>query len=58
MTYVLRLALLAPDIVNAIPDGRQGSEVTLARVLEYPCSSIDGRSPFTFLPQQSIGEDQ
>ncbi|WP_238365462.1 hypothetical protein [Mesobacterium pallidum] len=34
MTRVLRLTLLAPDIVAAILDGKQGSEVTLARVLE------------------------
>jgi hypothetical protein len=34
MTRVLRLTLLAPDIVEAIVDGRLGSEVTLARVLE------------------------
>jgi hypothetical protein len=34
MTRVLRLTLLAPDIVEAILDGNQGSEVTLARVLE------------------------
>ena len=34
MTRVLRLTLLAPDIVEAILDGRQGPEVTLARVLE------------------------
>lgn len=34
MTRVLRLALLAPDIVEAILDGVQGPEVTLARVLE------------------------
>lgn len=34
MTRVLRLTLLAPDIVKAIMDGRQGPEVTLARVLE------------------------
>lgn len=34
MTRVLRLTLLAPDIVEAVLDGRQGSEVTLARVLE------------------------
>jgi hypothetical protein len=31
---VLRLTLLAPDIVEAILDGGQGSKVTLARVLE------------------------
>ena len=34
MTRVLRLTLLAPDIVEAIVDGKQGSEVTLARLLE------------------------
>lgn len=34
MTRVLRLTLLAPDIVEAILDGRQGPDVTLARVLE------------------------
>ena len=32
MTRVLRLTLLAPDIIEAISDG--GPEVTLARVLE------------------------
>ena len=34
MTRVLRLTLLAPNIVEAILDGRQGSEVTLTRLLE------------------------
>lgn len=34
LTRVLRLTLLAPDIVEAILVGRQGPEVTLARVLE------------------------
>jgi hypothetical protein len=34
MTRVLRLTLLAPDIVEVILDGKQGPEVTLARVLE------------------------
>jgi hypothetical protein len=34
MTRVLRLTLLAPDIVEAILDGKQGPEVTLACVLE------------------------
>ena len=33
MTRVLRLTLLAPDIVEAILDGRQGSEVTLTAML-------------------------
>ncbi len=39
MTRVLRLTLLAPDIVEAILDGKQGPEVTLARVLE-PCPLV------------------
>lgn len=34
MTRVLRLTLLAPDIILAILDERQGREVTLTRVLE------------------------
>ena len=34
MTRVLRLTLLAPKIVEAILDGKQGPEVTLVRVLD------------------------
>lgn len=34
MSRVLRLTLLAPDIINAILEGKQGPELTLARVLE------------------------
>ena len=34
MTRVLRLTLLAPDIIEAILDGKQGPEMTLAQVLE------------------------
>lgn len=34
MTRVLRLTLLAPDIVEAILEEAQGPKVTLARVLE------------------------
>ena len=34
MTRVLRLTLLAPDIIEAILDEKQGPEITLARVLE------------------------
>jgi len=34
LTRVLRLTLLAPDLVEAVLDGRQGPEVTLARLLE------------------------
>ena len=33
MTRVLRLTLLAPDIIEAILDGKQGPEVMLARLL-------------------------
>ena len=34
MARVMRLSLLAPDIVEAILDGRQRPELTLARLLE------------------------
>ena len=34
LTRILGLTQLAPDIVEAILDGRQGPEVTLARLLE------------------------
>ena len=34
MTRVLRLTLLAPDIVEAILNGKQGPEVTLAQMLK------------------------
>ena len=34
MTRVLRLTLLAPDIVEAIPDGKHGPEMTLERTLK------------------------
>jgi hypothetical protein len=44
MTRVMRLALLAPDIVDAILEGTQGAEVTLAQVLE----------PFPLTWQQQI----
>lgn len=39
MTRVLRLTLLAPDIVDAILDGKQEPKLTLAQVLEpFPAS--------------------
>lgn len=34
MTRVMRLTLLAPDILDMILEGRQGSELTLKRLLE------------------------
>lgn len=47
MTRVLRLTLLAPDIVEAILDGRQGPEMTLARVLEpFPLSWSEQKNIF------------
>ncbi|WP_442970561.1 hypothetical protein [Roseovarius sp. D22-M7] len=47
MTRVLRLTLLAPNIVEAILDGKQGQEVTLARVLEpFPVEWVRQRSRF------------
>jgi hypothetical protein len=67
MTRVMRLTLLAPDIVEAILDGRHGPAVTLARVLEpFPlawneqldavgtASSRDGNKP-VLSPRRSIG---
>ena len=47
MTRVMRLTLLAPAIVEAILEGRQGPEVTLARVLEpFPLEWADQRDHF------------
>jgi hypothetical protein len=34
MTRIMRLTLLAPEIVNTIVEGRQGPEMTLAALLE------------------------
>ncbi len=46
MTRVLRLTLLAPDIVEAILDGRQGPEVTLGRLLEpFPVEWVEQLRP-------------
>jgi hypothetical protein len=42
ITRVLRLTVLAPDIVEAILDGRQGPDVTLARLTEpFPVEWAD-----------------
>lgn len=47
MTRVLRLTLLSPDNVEAILDGRQGPEVTLARLLEpFPGEWAEQRDKF------------
>ncbi|SEM69231.1 hypothetical protein [Palleronia pelagia] len=44
MTRVLRLSLLAPDIVGAILDGKQGQALTLARGMEpFPLVWSDQR---------------
>jgi hypothetical protein len=71
MKRVLRLTLLPPDIVEAILDGKQGQEVTLARVLEpFPLKWTElrqscarstriaptGQSPSSSLPQRSFPE--
>jgi len=49
LTRVLRLTLLAPDIVEAILDGRQGPEVTLARLMEgFPVEWREQRCHFPF----------
>ena len=45
MTRVLRLTLLAPDIVEAILDGRQGPEVTLGRLLKGFPVEWEGQQP-------------
>lgn len=54
MSYVSRLmqlTLLAPDIVEAILEGRQGPEVTLARLLEpLPVSWAEQRSLLALVP--------
>ena len=45
MTRVLRLTLLAPDIVEAILDGKHRQEVALAQLLEpFPVAWSDQRA--------------
>jgi len=42
VSRVLRLTLLAPNFVEAVLDGRQGPELTLARLLEpFPVEWAD-----------------
>ncbi len=48
LTRVLRLTLLAPEIVEAILDGRQGPEVTLVRLQEtFPNSWNEQKHTFS-----------
>jgi hypothetical protein len=55
---VYRLTLLAPDIVEAILDGRQPEGLTLARVMEpFPVEWITQKSDFNS-PAQDTVEDQ
>ncbi|WP_410216528.1 hypothetical protein [Paracoccus sp. (in: a-proteobacteria)] len=52
MTRVLRLTLLAPDIVEAILDGTQGPELTLPRLLEpFPAEWSAQRAYWRATPQ-------
>ena len=47
VTRLLRLTQLGPDIIDAILDGRQGGEVTLARLMEpFPVSWIEQQEAF------------
>jgi len=49
MTRVMRLTLLAPDIVEAILDGKQGPEMTLARALEPFPTEWEAQGPGAWL---------
>ena len=50
MTRVLRLTLLAPEIIEAILEGKQGPVVTLTRVLAlFPTAWADQPNHFAFL---------
>lgn len=46
LTRVMSLTLLAPDIVEAILDGKQGPEVTLARLIERFPFEWEGQAAF------------
>ena len=49
MTRVLRLTLLAPDIIEAILDGRQGPEMSLKRMLDpFPLEWVKQHEHFGF----------
>ena len=50
---VLRLGYLAPDIVEAIVEGRQPRSLTVRRLLQgIPCAWADQRTAFGFAPGQ------
>src|SRR5690606_27242891 len=53
MTRVMRLTLLAPDIVEAILDGRQGPEVTLGRLLDGFPVEWEGQGAIQGIPSRS-----
>lgn len=47
MTRMMRMTLLAPEIIEAIVEGRQGPEVTLARLLApFPAIWTGQKDPF------------
>ena len=54
MTRVLRLTLLAPDIVEAILEGKHGPEVTLARVPGAICGVLVGAATILHLTRSPI----
>jgi site-specific DNA recombinase len=44
---LLRFAYLAPDVIEAIVEGRQSHSLTVTRMLQgIPCSSSDQRAAF------------
>lgn len=48
MTRVLRLTQLEPAIIEAVLEGRQGGDVTLARLMEpFPLSWSDQKDTFS-----------
>jgi hypothetical protein len=57
MTRVLRLTLLAPDIVDTILEGRQGPDMTLARLMDHRCPRVrtDRDTPQPLGDQETAG---
>ena len=48
MTRVLRLTQLEPAIIESVLEGRQGGDVTLARLMEpFPLSWSDQKDTFS-----------